>query len=79
MTYREPRPGQGHFRHGRGFHGQSGQILWFEGVHVGLAASARHHLAFDRQGVQEVVYADGRFVGVEALAQLWVRKGYSEH
>src|SRR5437016_6574999 len=63
------RPGQGHHGQGRSLHGEGGQILGLQTVHVRLAAGPRHHLTLDGEAVKEVVDAFRRAVGVEALAQ----------
>src|ERR1700724_1574819 len=44
------RTGERHHGKRRGFHGQRGQILGFQAVHVGLAARARQHLRLDGEG-----------------------------
>jgi hypothetical protein len=37
-------------------------------MHIGLATGAGHHLAFDGQGVQEIVNPLGGGVRIQALA-----------
>src|SRR4029077_42803 len=63
------RTGERHHGERGSLHGERSQILGLEAVDVGLAARARHHLTFDRQAMEEVVYALRRAVGVETLAQ----------
>src|SRR6516225_10230719 len=63
------RAGERHHGERGGLHGERRQILGLETVDVGLAAGARHHLALDRQAVEEVVYAFRGTVGIETLAQ----------
>src|SRR5437879_2526623 len=63
------RPRQGHHGQGRSLHGERGQILGLQTVHIGLAAGPRHHLTLDREAVEEVVDALRRAVRVEPLAQ----------
>src|SRR2546421_369509 len=63
------RPRQGHHGQGRSLHGERGQILGLQTVHIGLAAGPRHHLTLDGEAVEEVVDALRRAVRVEPLAQ----------
>src|SRR5580704_13097102 len=62
----------------RCFHGQRGQILGFQAVHVGLAARARQHLRLDGEGVQKIVNPFRGPIGIEALAQHRILGGHSD-
>src|SRR5580692_8572154 len=63
------RSGERHHGERRCFHGQRGQILGFQAVHVGLAARARQHLRLDGEGVEKIINPFRGPIGIEALAQ----------
>src|SRR5262245_34521916 len=62
--------GKRYLRHGRCFHGERGKVLRFEAMHARLAAGARQHLRFEREGVQEIIDALRRLIRIETFAQL---------
>src|ERR1700738_5260396 len=69
------RAGERHHGHRGGFHCQRGKVLGLEAVHVGLAARSRHHLALQRQRMEEIVDTLSRIVGIEPPAQHRILRG----
>ena len=68
-------PASGTMGKRRCFHGEGRQVFRLQRVDIGLAAGARHHLAFDGKAMEEVVDALGCSIRIETCPQLRILSG----